>query len=1081
MKQARPASDNTHSCDFNKLVFSRGTQSLETNNFRENGPVDFYKVDINDDDASLMKENGQLHHHYHQCSLISLFRSVSGPGLVVSRKRWSKMMKSYNGNRKKASKPSVKVVAPSFNVIHQNIPGNKNSQTVGKFIEQLLKRFHPALLFLSEVNPDLVEANIPQGYKFHRGTLRDHDLVRVCVLIKVTLPYEIENLNLDVPTVVVKIAGWRFMGCYREWTFGADPETRQRRDLELLRLKTLVKWWRAHSRGKMLVMGDMNFDPNAPTTQHQRSLNEIRGIMEDQITNRGWEQLVTEVTRTQGADEPAVLDHIYVNQQDFVEHVFNEVVTGSDHYAVGVKIRLHAPIFMAKTFFCRSIKGIKPGEFERVFSTSRIYEVYQAPDINTAMDILEFKIVRTLNIVAPIKRVTPREKYAKWLTPELQVKVKRRNAMRKKAEETKKMEDWNVFKGYQRVLAKELRAARQADFKADMDVKDAKQRWKVVRQHAGFKNKTGENNIELVVDGEKVDEPNKVAHTLNNYFKDKVVNLQKDLDVSVKDSLSYTDEYLADKEVTPVEFEQVSRKYVRNVIKCLRNTGAMGRDGISTEVIKTYSNVLTGPITHIVNLAIHHGVYPDNWKLGVITPLPKGGSPTDMKNWRPICINTAMSKVLETVLNDQISAHMEKTGLYSKTQHAYRKVRSVTTALIELDTIVRDHLNKGRTVAILTTDVSAGFNLVSKQILVPKMARFGFGAKSCKLLNNYLTGRRTKVKVKNVTSSEVCIMTGVGEGSVLGPNFFSCGMTDISVVSRRVQKKLKEYYNMDSFITQIEYADDTTGVIACENERELQIAVDELLAGFGRFYSANGLKLNESKCHVLVVRPHKQYMTIKCAGQDEVDCIKLLGLHIDNKLTYEKHANVVNGRLAGKLTALERLKGKASFKTMKEVVTSHILSTIEFCAEIYLRSPSNQSLIQKKLNTAMRLLLDEEWDASVSNMLSSLDWLNVANMWHWCCIRTLKRIMDYSSQTPYVWEILDLNIRNLMHSYAFRYNSLKITWKRLTKWSRESFVYNAQWVYNKLGLHGMKFKTYETMRDHIKMLIRTEFGNDNIT
>ena len=44
-----------------------------------------------------------------------------------------------------------------------------------------------------------------------------------------------------------------------------------------------------------------------------------------------------------------------------------------------------------------------------------------------------------------------------------------------------------------------------------------------------------------------------------------------------------------------------------------------------------------------------------------------------MKNWRPICINKAMSKVLETVLNNQISWHMESTGLYSETQHAYRK------------------------------------------------------------------------------------------------------------------------------------------------------------------------------------------------------------------------------------------------------------------------------------------------------------------------------------------------------------------------------------------------------------------------
>ena len=191
-------------------------------------------------------------------------------------------------------------------------------------------------------------------------------------------------------------------------------------------------------------------------------------------------------------------------------------------------------------------------------------------------------------------------------------------------------------------------------------------------------------------------------------------------------------------------------------------------------------------------------------------------------------------------------------------------------------------------------------------------------------------------------------------------------MTDVSVVTKRVQKRLQNLYRINSFMTQIKYADDTTGIISCETERELQIAVDELLAGFARFYSANGLKLNETKCHVLVVRPNKKTMTIKCAGQDEVESLRLLGLFIDNKLTYEQHTKIVCGRLTGKLNALEKLKGKASFNTMKEVTTSHVLSTIEFCAEIYLRPRNNQSLIQKKLNSAMRLLLDEDMDAHVA-------------------------------------------------------------------------------------------------------------------
>ena len=64
------------------------------------------------------------------------------------------------------------------------------------------------------------------------------------------------------------------------------------------------------------------------------------------------------------------------------------------------------------------------------------------------------------------------------------------------------------------------------------------------------------------------------------------------------------------------------------------------------------------------------------------------------------------------------------------------------------------------------------------------------------------------------------------------------------------------------FITQIEYADDTTGLLSADNESDLQLAVDALLKGFSDYYSANGLKLTEAKCHVMVFIPKKKIMDI---------------------------------------------------------------------------------------------------------------------------------------------------------------------------------------------------------------------------
>ena len=126
----------------------------------------------------------------------------------------------------------------------------------------------------------------------------------------------------------------------------------------------------------------------------------------------------------------------------------------------------------------------------------------------------------------------------------------------------------------------------------------------------------------------------------------------------------------------------------------------------------------------------------------------------------------------------------------------------------------------------------------------------------------------------------------------------------------------------------------------------------------------------------------------------------------------------------------------------------------------------------------MRLLLNEkDFNASCSLMMASLDWLNVRNMWHWCCIRTLKRIMKYPSQAPYLWSLLR---QNEDPERPLRYNGLKLVWRSYTRWAYESYAYCAQHVWNLLNLHGRLFIDYEDMRDTIKMLIRNRFGNNNI-
>ena len=93
-----------------------------------------------------------------------------------------------------------------------------------------------------------------------------------------------------------------------------------------------------------------------------------------------------------------------------------------------------------------------------------------------------------------------------------------------------------------------------------------------------------------------------------------------------------------------------------------------------------------------------------------------------------------------------------------------------------------------------------------------KMEIYGFNKWSRKLIEDYLTGRVTRMKISNFISNKIHLSSGVGEGSVLAPCIFSMGLCDVSVVATNTVKACKELRLAVLALT-VEFADDVTGVI----------------------------------------------------------------------------------------------------------------------------------------------------------------------------------------------------------------------------------------------------------------------------
>jgi hypothetical protein len=154
------------------------------------------------------------------------------------------------------------------------------------------------------------------------------------------------------------------------------------------------------------------------------------------------------------------------------------------------------------------------------------------------------------------------------------------------------------------------------------------------------------------------------------------------------------------------------------------------------------SDVLAGPISHMLNRSLATGKVPANFKKGIVKPIHKGSGKdrSDPGSYRPVCILTSLSKVLETTVKWDLSAHFAKTGAIPTSQHGFRTGRSCTTALASAQAGWLQGIQKGKVVGLLGFDLSSAFDTLDPKLLLDKLAAVGITGKSNTWFRSYLVG-----------------------------------------------------------------------------------------------------------------------------------------------------------------------------------------------------------------------------------------------------------------------------------------------------------------------------------------------------
>ena len=166
---------------------------------------------------------------------------------------------------------------------------------------------------------------------------------------------------------------------------------------------------------------------------------------------------------------------------------------------------------------------------------------------------------------------------------------------------------------------------------------------------------------------------------------------------------------------------------------------------IHTNTLKQNSDFFAFHVQKDINASISTSKFPDDLKEADVIPVYKKKSKLSKENYRPISILPNFSKVYERCLYDQISKYFETR--FSKFQCGFRKGYSAQHCLLAMIEKWKTAVDNGGVFAALLTDLSKAFDCIPHDLIIAKLAAYGFDTNALKLIHSYLSNRKQRVKM----------------------------------------------------------------------------------------------------------------------------------------------------------------------------------------------------------------------------------------------------------------------------------------------------------------------------------------------
>ena len=679
--------------------------------------------------------------------------------------------------------------------------------------------------------------------------------------------------------------------------------------------------YKAKASADITILGDFNINLYKPHKQ-----------WEDIYQSLSFHQLVSKPTRVAKSTfrpnelTSTLIDHIYTNNPSTIPHASLSDLYISDHAPISCQKSFKIPTLPKKrhtVISYRSLKKFDAIAFWNDLDATNFDLVYLYNDPESALDTWYDLFLSVLNKHAPMKkRRVKSTNLPDWMNKDI-LEASQKKKQIEKARKLKGEKKSDEEKVLQNKIKNMVRSART----------------KLFINLAGSKNEVNKlwYAMNVFIKGSKTKDqsPKFSPNEFNKFFLSVSQSALDDLhteesDCNDQDLLkAFCTEKLSNSTTFKVPLLAVHE--VGKLITSLNNKNSFGCDGISNKLLKLALPYIVDSLTYIFNLCIDKNTFPSQLKNAKVIPIQKSKSSFELSNYRPISVLSVLSKILEKHVNSNLSSYLEKYSLYHPLQSGFRPLHSCASALTLLTNQWLSGINSSKISGSLFLDLSKAFDLVDHALLLSKLSLYLPNSPSLLLFKSFLENRTQKVLLNGTFSDVGRITCGVPQGSVLGPVLFGIFINDLPL---SISPKEVECHML---------ADDTTLQTQAKNIQTVSSSLQNATADVYKWCLKNKMKINSNKTKSMVITTRQKHqlsplkLDLKVGNNciEQVTSHKLLGIIIDQDLSWSSHITTLSKKLNRNLHLLSRLQSILPLHARKLFYFAHIKTHLDYVSVIW--------------------------------------------------------------------------------------------------------------------------------------------------